>query len=441
MQDVELSGLPYREDADSFPERFEFETNFNYLLIDQNSCDRKTEHSERPIPAQVYSESSSEEEEAFMSYVLVSSSAPMTVSWPRMLSGCLFACLTNSFSDQTTFRPEQVISAQSEYAEIKSRTGSTVWELCCAVPMQILSTLVTSELEEIGISYFISVNFEAKSTTQSPILLDVLFLAHCTNNVNPLSPQKKLIPVFPGRADVCFLTSCAIKKQPTCSEKFRIVLDSMESSATDLDVSTNISLTTEKVLIVNRHDMIAETNGARGGRPVHRLTGQLLMTREQVQKVLQIRARWQGLSPRQRRDNVHEEDFYPFLTLNRDETAQCLGVCATWLKDAIRAQGMITWPGRPLRRSGAYLQSQKELLESSEARLYYTSLEHPDRDVYRQEIIKLKRCIENSVAKRTDIVRKNVSEEYFRRFIEKGGPKFLNPTWNALPPTVICVDR
>lgn len=192
----------------------------------------------------------------------------------------------------------------------------------------------------------------------------------------------------------------------------------------------------KEIKIVDKNDQLAEAHGARGGRPVHKQSGHLLMTSEQVQKVLEIRRRWEGLSPRQRRENIFDFDFYPFLTLNRDETAECLGVCATWLKDAIRAQGMFTWPGRPLRRSGAYLQGQKELLESSMARLQYTASSHPDRAQFEREIERIKQGITDSVEHRIKIVQKNVSKDYFQRFLFQNGPKFLNPTWNALPPTL-----
>lgn len=190
----------------------------------------------------------------------------------------------------------------------------------------------------------------------------------------------------------------------------------------------------EEVILVTGGETVAEPNGARGGRPAHKASGQLLMTKEQVEKIIEIRSRWEGLSSRQRRDNVITADFYPFLTLNRDETAECLGVCATWLKDAIRSQGMFTWPGRPLRRSGAFLQAQKELLESAEARLEFVSLCHPDRSHCEYEIQRLRQSIVESVHKRMQIVKENVSPQYFIDFLSGNGESHLNPIWNALPP-------
>lgn len=190
----------------------------------------------------------------------------------------------------------------------------------------------------------------------------------------------------------------------------------------------------EEVVIVDRKDVVLETNGARGGRPSHRETNQLLMTKAQVEKILEIRIRWQGLSPRQRRDNVNNADFYPFLTLNRDETAECLGVCATWLKDAIRAQGVYVWPGRPLRRTGAMLQSLKENLESTMAALKFSDPSIGETERYEREIRRYESEIRDVLDVRVGIVRSNVSQEYFSRFVSELGKQYLDPEWNALPP-------
>lgn len=190
----------------------------------------------------------------------------------------------------------------------------------------------------------------------------------------------------------------------------------------------------EEVVIAERNDIILEANGARAGRPSHRETGQLLMTRAQVEKTIEIRIRWQGLSPRQRRDNVNNGDFYTFLTLNRDETAQCLGVCATWLKDAIRAQGVNVWPGRPLRRTGAMLQTLKENIESARAALKFSDPAIGESHRYEEDIRRYENEVRDVLTMRLEIVKTNVSEEYFNRFLLENGQLYLNPDWNALPP-------
>lgn len=199
-------------------------------------------------------------------------------------------------------------------------------------------------------------------------------------------------------------------------------------------IPTTIDSTPEKVMIVEKEDIVLETNGARAGRPSHRLTGQLLMTRSQVEKILEIRGRWNGLSPRQRRDNVSVADFYTFFTLNRDETAEYLGVCATWLKDAIRAHGVQVWPGRPLRRSGAELQTLKENLESAQAALRFSHPSVGETERLEEGVRALERKIEEILELRLSIVKSNVSAEYFKGFLAANGQQYLDPEWNALPP-------
>lgn len=185
---------------------------------------------------------------------------------------------------------------------------------------------------------------------------------------------------------------------------------------------------------VKKSQIVSEVNGARGGRPTHSLTNQLLMTKEQVLKIFEIRKRWEGLSVRQRRDTITAEDFYPFLTLNRDETAEHLGVCATWLKDAIRLQGMLTWPARPLRRSGAYLQNQREIIATCLAKLQCATHGSETQKRLEAEIDRVQQNIEQCIKKRIEIVRSNVTEEYFQEFCQKRGDIYLNPTWNTYPP-------
>ncbi|CAN8071040.1 unnamed protein product [Agarophyton chilense] len=199
-------------------------------------------------------------------------------------------------------------------------------------------------------------------------------------------------------------------------------------------VSPTMDIMPEEVVIVDKKDLILETNGARGGRPSHRLTGQLLMSRPQVEKILEIRARWHGLSPRQRRDNVSAKDFFIFITLNRDETAECLGVCATWLKDAIRSHGVIEWPGRPLRKPGAMLQTLKENMNSIKAALQFSHPSVGETDRLMEEIRVIERKIEAVLEERISIVRGRTTTEYFEGFMQADGKAILNPDWNALPP-------
>lgn len=190
----------------------------------------------------------------------------------------------------------------------------------------------------------------------------------------------------------------------------------------------------EFISVVSREDMVQHPSGARGGRPIHRITGELLMTKEQVEKVLEIRERWEGLSHRQRKDNVREPDLYPFLTINRDETAECLSACPTWLKDVIRSQGMNTWPGRPLRKTGTHLQNQKELLDSAEARLNYTARDHPEREIFEYEVQRIRHNINDCIKKRMNILKIHVSQDYYDKFVKNNGKDYLNPRWEVLPP-------
>lgn len=197
----------------------------------------------------------------------------------------------------------------------------------------------------------------------------------------------------------------------------------------------------EEVVIVDRNDMILEANGAHAGRPMHKRTKQRLMTTSQVEKFLEIRTRWLGLSSRQRRSYVSESDLYTLLTLNRDETAKGLGVCTTWLKDEIRMQGIKKWPGRPLRRTGAMLQTLKENLESARAALKFSDPAIGETRRYEEEIQGYENEIKGHLKVRLGILKKIVSEKYFRKFLAADGKKFLNPDWNALPPFVMPTEE
>lgn len=207
-----------------------------------------------------------------------------------------------------------------------------------------------------------------------------------------------------------------------------------ESNSSKTLISRPYVPSTNLLQNVDEKDVVAESNGARAGRPSHKVTSELLITPEQGQKILEIRKRWEGLSARQRRVVISAEDFYPFLTLNRDETAQHLGVCATWLKDTIRLHGMKTWPARPLRRSGAYLQCQKENLKTTLAKLNYTPRKEKKYIQLLAEADKFQRNIAECVQHRCEIVKENVSNLYFQQFILKNGAKFLNPCWTVHPP-------
>lgn len=384
-----------------------------------------------------------DEDEGIIAYLLISVKDKESKALMPFLSTSIIVSLEKTENPKTYDTREPCLSSSVNNFDIRNCFGMTVRELCCVVSFRNLLQYASPEMKEVSLAYFLNATLDAKLETASEksIDVDILFLSQCTNSSKPLRPLKKIVSLYPGINEIAYIGSLSLLCKGSISQGELAIKETEEFiSIPRTSLESSSKTYTESVYLVKRSDTIAETNGARGGRPIHRQTGQLLMTREQVEKVLEIRKRWEGLSPRQRRDNVDEEDFYPFLTLNRDETAQCLGVCATWLKDAIRAQGMITWPGRPLRRSGAYLQSQKELLESSQARLYYTSKEHPDRETYENEVQKLAKSVRDTVVKRAKIVEENVKPKYFLKFISLGGEKFLNPTWNALPPTIISFD-
>lgn len=190
----------------------------------------------------------------------------------------------------------------------------------------------------------------------------------------------------------------------------------------------------DQVIIVDKAEIELESKKARAGRPRHKKSQQLLMTREQAQKVIEIRERWQGLTPRQRRSHVSEADFYPFLTLNRDEAAKILPVCTTWFKDVIRLQGVKVWPGRPLRRSGAELEELKDRLATSRAALQYAHAGTGEHKRHVKLIASLECEIRQKLDDRLNIVAANVTPEYYERFLLEDGNQYLNPEWAALPP-------
>lgn len=189
----------------------------------------------------------------------------------------------------------------------------------------------------------------------------------------------------------------------------------------------------DRVITVEKSDRVVETRKARAGRPSHRLTGELLMTRHQVEKVIEIRERWRGLTARQRRTHVKEADFYPLLTLNRDEAARVLNVCTTWFKDIIRLQGITTWPGRPLRRSGADLEELKENLASAKAAMQFVQPHTPSYKRQQEKIHSIEGKINAKLQDRLKVVRGLVSEAYFERYARENGYQYLNPDWDTLP--------
>lgn len=189
-----------------------------------------------------------------------------------------------------------------------------------------------------------------------------------------------------------------------------------------------------QVIIVDKAEIELESKKARAGRPRHKKSQQLLMTRDQVKKVIEIRKRWQGLTPRQRRSHVSEADFYPFLTLNRDEAAKSLPVCTTWFKDVIRRQGVKIWPGRPLRRSGAELEELKYRLATARAALQYAHVGTGEHTRHIQLISSLECEIKQKLEDRSNIVAANVTPEYYDKFLLKDGKQYLNPEWAVLPP-------
>lgn len=189
-----------------------------------------------------------------------------------------------------------------------------------------------------------------------------------------------------------------------------------------------------KIITVDKSDRVVGPRGSRGARPFHRLTGDLLMTREQAEKIVEIRERWRGLTARQRRCHVTQADFYPLLTLNRDEAAKVLAVCTTWFKDIIRLQGILVWPGRPLRKSGTQLEELKANLVSAKAAIQFVQPHTAAHQRHENKIQNLEREIANKLHERLDIVRKIVSARYFEKFIKDNGQQFLNPQWDTLPP-------
>lgn len=191
-----------------------------------------------------------------------------------------------------------------------------------------------------------------------------------------------------------------------------------------------------KVITVDKSDRIVGPRGSRGARPFHRMTGELLMTRQQAEKIIEIRERWRGLTARQRRSHVTQADFYPLLTLNRDEAARVLAVCTTWFKDIIRLQGIMVWPGRPLRKSGTQLEELKVNLVSAKAAIQFVQPHTAAYQRHENKIQNLEREIANKLQERLNIVRKIVSARYFEKFVKDNGQQHLNPQWDTLPPPV-----
>lgn len=363
--------------------------------------------------------------------------------WKHLRTSIVVTLLTNCNSSDSI---QQTCPCEQQFLEMPATPDTIVRELSVQIPLTAIRAAQTSENTNHLFQLFLSLSESKDAHSLSAIVdgcpdwnkIEVVSFIHLVATSQPLRP----IPCELTRHECrqspsgIFIGSFSLQEDtlfhhiPT-DESLKLRAEA-EAERADPIVSAADS---EQVVIVSRDELIPETNGARSGRPMHKETQKLLMTRDQVEKLLEIRARWSGLSPRQRRDMVTRADFFPFFTINRDETAYYLGVCATWLKDAIRAHGVNMWPGRPLRRSGALLQNQKENLESAEAKLQYTSKDHADFERYTYEIARLKRDIMENVQKRVQEVKKHVSPEYFKAFIEQEGEKYVNPVWNALPPS------
>lgn len=191
-----------------------------------------------------------------------------------------------------------------------------------------------------------------------------------------------------------------------------------------------------RVVVVDEEDRVYEARKARAGRPYHKNTKAMLMTRAQVEKVFEIRQRWHNLTARQRKDHISGPDFYSFFTLNRDEAAGILPVCSTWFKDVLRLHGVKVWPGRPLRRSGALLEALKMQLRSEEAALQFTNSNTEEENERQHKIYSLKRDIERVIEERVAIVKKNVTPSYFAQYELLQGKQYLDPIWAALPPPI-----
>lgn len=352
-----------------------------------------------------------------------------------------FITVTHSFLDEDVKNRKEIPSffTSEQTSEFCKSRKSFTREICTKVPGRLLSHDGSDHDCYNILSFFLNTRGVQFHSQDDVINLDVVLFVQYVPTSQILQPIKIKLPLntkdyrydtplFIG--SVGFHNGILLHHKPSECSLIEEKLSQNEPKQFTINNNKNI------VISVGREDLILEKHGARSGRPIHRVTGQLLMTKDQVEKVFEIRSRWEGLSPRQRKGNVFDSDFFPFITINRDETAECLGACSTWLKDVIRAQGVYKWPGRPLRKSGACLQIQKELLESAQARLKYVPHSHPEREQYDNEVQIMKQNIANSVQERIIIVQEHVSKEYFRHFIEKNGPQFLNPTWTVLPPVL-----
>lgn len=201
-------------------------------------------------------------------------------------------------------------------------------------------------------------------------------------------------------------------------------------------VSPTVKRLSDEVIILDKCDMQREPKRARAGRPRHKKTQQLLMTRDQVEKILELRERWEGMTRRQRKFNIKEADIYPFLTLGRDECSTSLMVCPTWFKEVIRSHGIKVWPGRPLRKSGAELEDLKAQLATARATVHYSREGTQVRASNMRIVTSLSQEINQKVEQRMKIVESLVTSEYYSNFVQGDGRKYLNPEWVALPLSI-----
>lgn len=215
-------------------------------------------------------------------------------------------------------------------------------------------------------------------------------------------------------------------------------LQTREKNRTDFSMPTTSFSTpiSNNIIILNNSEIQREPKKARAGRPRSKRSLQLLVTREQAEKTLEMRERWAGMGRRQRKFHIVDSDLYPFLTISRDECANLLLVCHTWFKEVIRSQGIKVWPGRPLRRTGAELEILKTQLETARATVQYSCKGTDARARGMHLISSLQEAIKQKLAYRLEIIENQVTSEYLQRFVQGDGQKHLYPEWVALPPPI-----
>ena len=179
-------------------------------------------------------------------------------------------------------------------------------------------------------------------------------------------------------------------------------------------------------------------NANTAGSPIRKSNLDIIMTQRSRNKIIELRNRFENVSARQRLRHFRRSDLFPLLVCQRDEIGALLNVSTTWLKDRIRAFGVLEWPARAL------------MVHSSELRIALLALQdvlHGPSGVIQKlwrgynlrsdeidRVVQLEDAIARYRQQRIAVLQPLVTEDFYKEFLLKADPWCLDPSWDSQPP-------